>query len=230
MTTSKNVTVNGINLSNNASSNLLKENVRYGEWQFSFADNGWADHTCSACGYTINTDVHVSVNYPVCPNCGAILDKSRAFFNPSRTIRERIIEYVSNVRPMEFMCIFNNYKMLCYNGHEHSGIYPMSMFNYIMKDALKKSYLDVAEAVSNGEFDSRNEYFYIDDDILMSGDKFIDGLVTEYEIDDLADYAIKHYEDFNDSHIRLYLEEMSGPDPQTMDWNTYTEMIKGEKA
>ena len=41
------------------------------KWLWNLADNGWADHTCSHCGYTINTDIHVSVDYQYCPACGA---------------------------------------------------------------------------------------------------------------------------------------------------------------
>lgn len=40
------------------------------EFEWSLADNGWADHTCSRCGYTENTDIHVSLGYNYCPNCG----------------------------------------------------------------------------------------------------------------------------------------------------------------
>ena len=39
------------------------------EW--SLADNGWADHTCSNCGYVENTDVHVTLDWNFCPKCGA---------------------------------------------------------------------------------------------------------------------------------------------------------------
>ena len=41
-----------------------------GEWIWSLADNGWANHTCSACGYTKNTDIHVRLDWKYCPNCG----------------------------------------------------------------------------------------------------------------------------------------------------------------
>lgn len=45
--------------------------VVHGRWLWELADNGWADHICSKCGYTINTDVHVIVDYNYCANCGA---------------------------------------------------------------------------------------------------------------------------------------------------------------
>lgn len=38
-------------------------------WKYSFADNGWADHTCSECGYVENADVHVGF-WDYCPVCG----------------------------------------------------------------------------------------------------------------------------------------------------------------
>lgn len=41
------------------------------EFEWSLADNGWADHTCRRCGYTVNTDIHLSPGYNYCPNCGA---------------------------------------------------------------------------------------------------------------------------------------------------------------
>ena len=46
-----------------------------GEWLWQLADNGWADHICSVCGYTKNTDIHVSLNWSYCPNCGADMRK-----------------------------------------------------------------------------------------------------------------------------------------------------------
>jgi hypothetical protein len=43
------------------------------EW--SLADNGWADHTCSNCGYVKNTDIHVYLSWNFCPNCGAPIER-----------------------------------------------------------------------------------------------------------------------------------------------------------
>ena len=42
-----------------------------GEWIWQLANNGWVDHICSVCGYTENTDIHVSLGWKYCPNCGA---------------------------------------------------------------------------------------------------------------------------------------------------------------
>ncbi len=39
-------------------------------FEWSLARNGWADHTCSECGYRENTDIHVSLGWHFCPNCG----------------------------------------------------------------------------------------------------------------------------------------------------------------
>lgn len=44
---------------------------KHGKWIWQLADNGWADNICSVCGYTINDDIHVHVDYNFCPNCGA---------------------------------------------------------------------------------------------------------------------------------------------------------------
>lgn len=41
-----------------------------GKWLWNLADNGWADHTCSECGWVKNTDIHVALGYNYCPNCG----------------------------------------------------------------------------------------------------------------------------------------------------------------
>lgn len=48
--------------------------VRHGRWIWELADNGWANHICSECGYTKNTDIHVRLGYDYCPNCGAKMD------------------------------------------------------------------------------------------------------------------------------------------------------------
>lgn len=45
--------------------------MRTCHFEWSLADNGWADHTCSECGYRENTDIHVSLGWNYCPNCGA---------------------------------------------------------------------------------------------------------------------------------------------------------------
>ena len=45
-----------------------------GEWTWQLADNGWVDHICSVCGYTENTDIHVSLGWKYCPNCGAKME------------------------------------------------------------------------------------------------------------------------------------------------------------
>ena len=39
-------------------------------FKWSLADNGWADHTCSKCGFVENTDIHVRLDWNYCPNCG----------------------------------------------------------------------------------------------------------------------------------------------------------------
>lgn len=49
--------------------------VKKGKWLWNLADNGWADHTCSECGWTKNTDIHVGLGYKFCPNCGAKMEE-----------------------------------------------------------------------------------------------------------------------------------------------------------
>ena len=44
-----------------------------GYWKWELADNGWADHICSVCGYRKNTDVHVRLGWSYCPHCGAAM-------------------------------------------------------------------------------------------------------------------------------------------------------------
>lgn len=56
---------------------IVYDRTRKGEWLWALADNGWADHICSECRYTINTDIHVSLGpgYEHCPRCGADMRK-----------------------------------------------------------------------------------------------------------------------------------------------------------
>ena len=42
----------------------VRENKR-GRWKWNLADNGWADWTCSECGYTKNTDIHVTLGWKI---------------------------------------------------------------------------------------------------------------------------------------------------------------------
>ena len=41
------------------------------KWIWKLANNGWADHVCSECGFTENTDIHVYLDWNFCPMCGA---------------------------------------------------------------------------------------------------------------------------------------------------------------
>lgn len=50
---------------------IVYDTNRVGEWLWAVADNGWADHICSECRFTVNTDFHVGIDYPHCPRCGA---------------------------------------------------------------------------------------------------------------------------------------------------------------
>lgn len=50
---------------------IVYDESREGEWLWECADNGWADHICSECRFTINTDFHVGIDLPRCPRCGA---------------------------------------------------------------------------------------------------------------------------------------------------------------
>ena len=48
--------------------------VKHGKWKWEMADNGWANHICSECGWTKNTDIHVYLDYNYCPVCGAMME------------------------------------------------------------------------------------------------------------------------------------------------------------
>ena len=48
--------------------------VKHGKWMWEMADNGWANHICSECGWTKNTDIHVYLDYNYCPVCGARME------------------------------------------------------------------------------------------------------------------------------------------------------------
>ena len=52
---------------------IVYDTTRMGVWLWELASNGWADHICSECRYTINTDFHVGLGeeYNHCPRCGA---------------------------------------------------------------------------------------------------------------------------------------------------------------
>ena len=50
------------------------EPVIHARWIVEFDDRGWKKHSCSGCGYFRRTDIHVSLNWYYCPNCGAKMD------------------------------------------------------------------------------------------------------------------------------------------------------------
>lgn len=53
------------------------QKCKRGRWLWSFADNGWADYKCSECGFTENVDVHVSLGWRYCLNCGSYNGKEK---------------------------------------------------------------------------------------------------------------------------------------------------------
>lgn len=46
---------------------------KVGEWIWQLSDNGWANHICSHCGFTENTDIHVRLLWKFCPQCGSYM-------------------------------------------------------------------------------------------------------------------------------------------------------------
>lgn len=50
------------------------EPVRHGRWETEMDDMGWLKHTCPICGYVKRTDIHISLGWHYCPNCGAKMD------------------------------------------------------------------------------------------------------------------------------------------------------------
>lgn len=55
-------------------STIEAEPVRHGRWETELDDMGWIKHTCPFCDYVKRTDIHVSLGWNYCPNCGAKLD------------------------------------------------------------------------------------------------------------------------------------------------------------
>ena len=50
------------------------EPVVHAKWKTEYDESGWLKHTCTRCGYTKRTDVHVSLDWKHCLNCGAKMD------------------------------------------------------------------------------------------------------------------------------------------------------------
>ena len=48
------------------------EKPKIGRWEWELED--WNKWTCSECGFTKRTDVHVRLGYNYCPNCGAEME------------------------------------------------------------------------------------------------------------------------------------------------------------
>ena len=48
--------------------------VVHAQWEIEMDDMGWNKHTCPNCGYVKRTDIHVSLGWNYCPNCGAKMD------------------------------------------------------------------------------------------------------------------------------------------------------------
>lgn len=53
------------------------EEVKYGKWRTELDEFDWNKNTCTHCGYVKRTDIHVSLGWKFCPNCGAKMDGGR---------------------------------------------------------------------------------------------------------------------------------------------------------
>ena len=52
----------------------VKPQERTGHWILKIED--WNKWTCSKCGHTERTDIHVSLGYDFCPKCGASMSEN----------------------------------------------------------------------------------------------------------------------------------------------------------
>lgn len=50
----------------------LEQEQKTGHWIYTLED--WNKWECSECGFTKRTDVHVSIGYKYCPECGARME------------------------------------------------------------------------------------------------------------------------------------------------------------
>ena len=53
----------------------LKQEPKTGHWIWELED--WNKWTCSECGYFKRTDIHSTLGYKYCPNCGAKMEESK---------------------------------------------------------------------------------------------------------------------------------------------------------
>lgn len=54
---------------------LVIPQPKTGKWILTIED--WNKWTCSECGYTKRTDIHIRLGYNYCPNCGAKMSEPR---------------------------------------------------------------------------------------------------------------------------------------------------------
>lgn len=88
---------------------------KHAHWNWDFASNGWADWTCSSCGFTKNVDVHVTLDWDYCPKCGARMDeKEHAYEELPIDLDECECDYCDKPN-----------KWGCYNTNECREDYPI---------------------------------------------------------------------------------------------------------
>lgn len=61
-------------LINNVPSSDVVE-VVHTSWETELDDMGWNKHTCPNCGFMKRTDIHISLEWNYCPNCGAKMER-----------------------------------------------------------------------------------------------------------------------------------------------------------
>ena len=63
------------------------EQEKTGMWFLTIED--WNKWTCSECGFSKRTDIHVMIRYNYCPNCGARLIESEEEYEPQESEDKR---------------------------------------------------------------------------------------------------------------------------------------------
>lgn len=53
----------------------LEQEPKTGHWILEIED--WNKWTCSECGFRERTDIHVTLGYHYCPNCGAKIEREK---------------------------------------------------------------------------------------------------------------------------------------------------------
>ena len=126
---------------------------------------------------------------------------------------EKVRDFLEDLDTDELVSMHNEY---CEDMHYSDYIYNMYDLDGQLATYTPSQILDMAEC---GEFNSSDDYFYIDDNEHLYSFDFAGDDNAPIYIKDLANYIVDNDDELSNDDVRELLDEMMADDEEDDDWD-----------